>query len=122
MSNIVKFPKAKQVAPPIQVNTERIKAPMPPGATVTTVLKWMWLIVRVPLFLVLYWLRMPVILVCNFISVPLLFAWLFAWYAFPEKTAMVWGFAALSLAAFVVMWLYDIVLMLLSPQEMIHTL
>jgi hypothetical protein len=122
MSNIVKFPKTKQVAPPIRVNAERIKATMPRGATVTTVLKWMWLIVRVPLFLVLYWLRMPVMLVCNFISVPLLFAWLFAWYAFPEKTVMVWGFATLSLAAFVVMWLYDIVLMLLSPQEMFHTL
>lgn len=122
MTNIVKFPKAKQPASSIEVSAERIRAIMPRGATVKVVLSWAWLIVRLPLFLVMYWLRLPVMLVCNFISVPLLFAWLFAWYAFPEKTAMVWGFATMSFTAFAVLWLYDFVLMLLSPQEMFRTL
>jgi hypothetical protein len=54
--------------------------------------------------------------------VPLLFLWLFTWYAFPEKPQMVWTFAAASFIAFVVQWVYDFVLMALSPQDMIATL
>lgn len=95
---------------------------MPGVETVTAVLACLWLIARIPLFLVMFWLRLPVLLVCNLISGPMLFAWLFAWYAFPEKTAMVWGCAAFSFVAFFVSWLYDVILMLISPFDMLKTL
>ena len=81
-----------------------------------------WMLVRVPLFLVLYWLRIPVMLICNVISIPALFAFLFSWYAFPDKTRMIVALAAVSFTAFVILWAYDYVLMLLSPQDMMKTL
>lgn len=78
--------------------------------------------VRMLLFFLLYWLRPLIVGGCSFASVLLLLAWLFAWYAFPDKTNMVWGFAALSFICFVVTWLYDFVLMALSPQDVVRTL
>lgn len=122
MNNVIKFPRLKKTLPNIAFDSEKIKAAMPSASTVNGVIAWLWFAVRVPVFLVLYWLRLPVVLVCNLLSVPLLFAWLFAWYAFPEKHAMVWGFAVISLVAFVAEWLYDLVLMAISPQAMMKTL
>lgn len=76
-------------------------------------------LVRAALFLVLLWLRVPVVLVCEFISIPMMFCWLFAWYAFPDKKLMIWAFAGTSFAAFAVMWFYDVLLMALSPRDMV---
>ncbi len=76
------------------------------------------MVIRYPLFVILYWLRFPVMLVCNLISIPLLFAWLFAWYAFPDKTPMIWGFGLASLGAFMITLWYDLILGFLSPTEL----
>lgn len=122
MDNVVKFPKAKRALPAIDLSADRIKAAMPKASSVKSVLAWLWLIVRLPVFLVLYWLRLPVIFLCNLVSIPMLIAWLFAWYAFPDKTAMVWGFGIISFCAFVIAWTYDFILMALSPQDMMRTL
>lgn len=86
------------------------------------VLFWLWFAIRLPAFLVLYWLRGPIVLVCNLIFGPFLVAWLFAWYAFPDKPHMVWGFATISFVAFVAAWVYDFILMFLSPQDMMQNL
>lgn len=94
----------------------------PAGTTPSKVGTLLWSIVRVPLFLVLYWLRLPVMLVCRLISAPALLAFLFSLYAFPDKHAMVTGFGVLSFGAFVGLWLYDTLLMWLSPQDMMRTL
>ena len=85
-------------------------------------LLFLWLVMRLPIFLVMYWLRLPVMFVCNLVSVPMLLAWLFSWYAFPDKTNMVWGFATMSFCAFFLGWVYDFVLMAIAPQDMIATL
>jgi hypothetical protein len=77
--------------------------------------------VRYLLFLIMYWLRGPVTLVCGMICFPMLLAWLFALYAFPDKTHMVWGFGVMSFSTFVLMWVYDLVLMALSPEDIILT-
>jgi hypothetical protein len=95
---------------------------MPKGSTVKAVFAWLFLLVRLPVFLVMYWLRMPIIFLCNLISIPMLLAWLFSWYAFPDKTNMVWGFAIISFVAFVFSWLYDFILMAIAPQDMMMTL
>lgn len=122
-NNVLKFPnKTKSFKPPVDIDTERIKEALKPigekRATAKFFFLWVLYIIRLPVFLILYWLRLPVVFVCNLISIPMLCAWLFAWYAFPDKTHMVWGFATLSFTAFVVAWCYDFVLMAISPQDM----
>lgn len=122
-NNVLKFPnRARSFKPPVNIDTERIKEELTPNgvkfATAKSVFLWFLYLIRVPVFLVLYWLRLPVVFVCNLISIPMLCAWLFAWYAFPDKTHMVWGFATVSFTAFVVAWCYDFVLMAISPQDM----
>lgn len=124
MSNVVKFPKAKRGLPALDLDAAKIKAKaaMPKAATIKGVLAWLLLLVRVPVFLVMYWLRLPVMFVCNLVSVPMLLAWLFSLYAFPDKHAMVWGFGIVSFAAFVMGWMYDFILMAIAPQDMMMTL
>lgn len=80
----------------------------------------LWAIVRVSLFVVRYWLRLPVMFVCRLISVPTLLAFLFSLCAFPDKHAMVTGFGVLSFGAFTALWLYDTLLIWLSPQDMMR--
>jgi len=126
MTNIVNFPKAPKAKityrPAVKIDAEKIKAAMPKSVTVKNVFTFILWAIRMPLFLVMYWLRLPVVFVCNIISVPALFAWLFAWYAFPEKTGMVWGIAALSFTAFFIRYAYDFILSVLSPQTMMMEL
>jgi prepilin signal peptidase PulO-like enzyme (type II secretory pathway) len=124
MSNIIKFPrpKGKQDLHVFELNVEKIKKLMPKASTVKDVFAWLFLLVRLPLFLIMYWLRLPVIFLCNLVSIPMLIAWMFALYAFPDKTAMVWGFGIASFSAFVVSWAYDFILMAISPQDMMMTL
>lgn len=118
-NNVVKFPKPRRSLPAIDISADKIKKVIVPRtSTVKSVFVWLCLIIRLPVFLVMYWLRLPVIFLCNLVSVPMLLAWLFAWYAFPDKTQMVWGFGTLSFVAFVIAWSYDFVLMAISPQEM----
>jgi hypothetical protein len=120
MANVVKFPKSLKLGRGLSaLDVEHIKAALPRRGILKMVLIVFWLLVRVPLFLVLYWLRGPVVLVCNLIWVPMLFAFLFAWYAFPEKPQMAWLFGITSFVTFVCMVAYDFVLMMLSPWEMI---
>ncbi|MRK19124.1 hypothetical protein [Pseudomonas sp. JG-B] len=77
---------------------------------------------RTLLFLVLYWLRLPIVGLLSILSVAGLFGTLFALYAFPEKTAMVWGIGSLSFLSFAVVYGYDFLLMKLSPLPMVDTL
>jgi hypothetical protein len=124
MSNVMKFPKKCKLSP-MKVSGShitRIKAATPRGITAGSILSFVWLLVRLPVFLVLYWLRLPVMLVCNFISIPSLAAFLFSWYAFPDKTPMVVAFGVVSFLAFTLMYIYDLVLMALSPQDIVRTL
>jgi hypothetical protein len=122
MSNVLKFPKGKRALPALDLHADKIKKAMPKAATVKGVFAWLFMLVRLPVFLVMYWLRLPIIFLCNLVSVPMLLAWLFAWYAFPDKTAMVWGFGIVSFVAFVIAWTYDFILMAISPQDMMRTL
>lgn len=98
--------------------TDKNKTLRPKNAALT----WLFVALRTPVFLVLYWLRLPVVFLCNIVSIPMLFAWLFSLYAFPDKVAMIWGFGLMSFTAFVIAWTYDYVLMLLSPMDMIQSL
>jgi len=117
---VVNFPKSKQSLPGIHLNADKIKAVMP-EVSVLTVFVRLRLIVRWPVFLVFYWLRMPVLMVCNLLSVPTMLAFLFGLYAFPEHRAMVYAVGGVSFAAFAVHWAYDSLLIWLSPNDVIFT-
>lgn len=87
--------------------------------------RWFGFGLRMVTFFVLYWLRFPVVLVCNLIAAPAFIAWLFALAAFPEGaqyTHAKWGFAIISFTAFMLKYGYDYLLGLLSPEEVIRTL
>jgi hypothetical protein len=86
------------------------------------VIVFLWTVVRIPVFLVLYWLRLPVMLLCNVLSIPTLFLFLFAWFAFPEHTTMVKAFGTTSFVAFVGAYCYDMLLMAIAPGDMMRQL
>jgi hypothetical protein len=118
---VVNFPKSKQPLPGRHLNVDKIKEVTPEASRIKLVFVWLWVAVRFPLFLVLYWLRLPILTVCNLISVPGLFAFLFGLYALPEYRSMVWEIGCISFAAFALHWAYDSLLIWLSPNDVIFT-
>jgi hypothetical protein len=122
MNNVVDFPKTDRSLPKADVAAVGDNTDVPKAELTDGFLRGLWLVVRLPVFLLMYWLRMPVMLVCNLVSIPMLLLWLFSLYAFPDKHAMVWGFGIISFLAFVIGWTYDFILMAISPQDMMKTL
>ncbi|MGY4831836.1 hypothetical protein ACVNIS_24900 (plasmid) [Sphaerotilaceae bacterium SBD11-9] len=123
MTNIYQFPKAAaEVRPTTHEPTEAVDGQALQQPPARHPLAIVWAIARVPLFLVLYWLRFPLMLVCRFLSAPVLLVFLFTLYAFPDKTHMHWALGGASFLGFAGLWLYDLLLMALSPQEMMRTL
>lgn len=121
MAEVIKFPKtAKVVKAPLKIEAGKINKF--DRGTIKTIVLWLWCILRLPIYIVLLWLRLPVMFVCNILSVPLLIGWLFSWYAFPDKTNMVWSLGGASFIFFTAMFLYDYLLMLISPFEMLASL
>jgi hypothetical protein len=112
MSNIVKFPSQPQ---------EQDGDTMEGANQSRSKLAWLWAVVRLPLFLVLYWLRGPVVFLCNLVAGPAFLVFLFGLYFLPEHRAMVWGVGGMSFAAFAMRWAYDSLLMWLSPERLVFT-
>lgn len=123
MSNVFQFPKAASPPPEevVQVQ-ETVEVSAPQRETARGFLPLLWACVRVPLFLVLYWLRFPLALLCRFLAAPVMLIFLFTLWAFPDKTNMHIGLGVVSFIGFAGLWLYDWLLMALSPQEMMRTL
>ena len=123
MSNIVRFPKRPEAPQTAELDTDSIKAavrlprPSPPA-----LLAWLWRLLRLPLFLVLYWLRLPIVAVCNLISRPALLAFMGGFFLIPAASPhrhIVWVFGGVSLAAFALGWLYDSLLLALAPEGVV---
>lgn len=122
-NNILKFPKSKRTAPALQVDRERIKAAFPKaGSVMKKSFAWLWLIVRLPVFLAMYWLRTPIIFLLTRISAITLFCWLFSLYAFSEQHTMVRAFGFVSFGSFVLSYAYDFILAAIAPEDMMRTL
>lgn len=126
MTNIVQFPlKTKKkitYRPAINIHAMDGKGLATSAPVFKKALSFLWNFVRLPLFFVMYWLRLPVMAVCKVVSVGSLLGWLVALVVIPNDTHRVWGMAIISLSFFVIEWTYDYFLMMLSPQEMIKTL
>lgn len=117
MSNVLKFPKVKRDKQGLKLAAEKLKQMRPSADSVGTFFGVLFDIVRLPVFLVMAWLRVPVVMLCNFIAIPFFLCWLFAWYAFPEEPVMYHGFGIISFVAFVLGWSYDWLLMQLAPDD-----
>jgi hypothetical protein len=89
-----------------------------PGSKLRTVGRAALYGLRLAIFFPMFWARFVVVPLCNLLSGALFLILLFALWAFPDKTGMLWSFAITSFVAFVVAWTYDFILALLSPQEM----
>lgn len=123
MSNIVKFPKRPEAPQAAELDGDRIKAAIRlPRPTLPGFLAWLWRVLRLPLFLVLYWLRLPIVGLCNLVSVPAFLGFLAGFFLIPSGApirGLVWFLGGVSLTAFVLAWLYDSLLMLLAPEGVV---
>lgn len=122
MTKVVKFPLPEESASRLNAVAARVTSAIAPTALAMVALRWLMRTLRLLAFLILCWLRLPVIFLMDLISIPSLFAWLFSLYAFPDKHAMIWGFGIVSFAAFTARWLYDAILMAIAPYEVVRTL
>jgi hypothetical protein len=121
MSNIVKFPPQPQEQRGIEQDGDSMEGANQSRSKLAGVLAWLWAVVRLPLFLVLYWLRGPVVFLCNLVAGPALLGFLFGLYFLPQHRAMVWGVGGMSFAAFAMRWAYDSLLMWLSLDRLVFT-
>ena len=78
-------------------------------------------ILRYLLFAVLLWLRFPVKVVLSIISGLALVGSLLIWLLY-EDYSMLPGFVMIGVTASLLSWVYDLLLGLLSPADMINTL
>ncbi len=122
MSKIISFPKVSRRDQGVESLEHQeggdAFATEPPGG----VSAWLFNALRTVFFLVLYWLRGPILWVCGVVSILALLAFLITLYAYPSKQSMVWGLGILSFLAFVIQWAYDEVLLMLSPRDVVRQL
>lgn len=100
MSHIVKFPNSSRSKTHSDSAVEG--EPVGPGQGKhwsLRALQMLLMMARVPVFLVLYWLRTRLVLIGSILSFPMFLLCLFAWYAFPEKPQMYGSFGVVSFTA-----------------------
>jgi len=123
MGNIVRFPKRPEGPQPAELDADSIKATIrPPRPTLPGLLAWLWRLLRLPLFLVLYWLRLPIVGLCNLISVPALLAFLAGLFFLDASSThrpIVWFLGGVSFTAVSLGWLYDSLLLALAPEGVV---
>lgn len=123
MGNIVSFPKRPEAPQNVELDADSIKAAMRPSRpSLPALLAWLCRVLRLPLFLVLYWLRLPIVGLCNLVSVPGFLCFLAGFFLVPSGApirGLVWFLGGVSLAAFVMAWLYDSLLLALAPEGVV---
>lgn len=90
-----------------------------PRALLVDVLAFLWAVVRMPLFMVLMWLRAPVLIMFNLLGSLASLCFVFGLLFFREKHSILWSLGGMSFAAFALRWAYDSLLLWLSPEEII---
>ena len=96
----------KDTTPTAASRSERVLTTFFVGAV------WVWRVLRVPVFFLLYWLRLPVMFLAGLVAVPTMIAWLFSFYVLPQHT---FGLGVISFAAFTIQVAYDLLLVWLAP-------
>lgn len=123
MGNVVRFPKRPEGPQPAELDADSIRAAIrPPRPPLPGLLAWLWHLLRLPLFLVLYWLRLPIVGLCNLVSVPALLAFLAGLILLPSDEplrGLVWFVGGVGLSAFALAWFYDSLLLALAPDGVV---
>ena len=122
MSNVVKFSKTKKAIPakPILDVTHRYvehkhrRVQFLPWNMVLNVLIFLIVCLRTIALTLLLWFRPILFVVIWPLSGLLLIAFIVCLFTHPADHRLTWGFGLLSFAAFLIMYLYDGVLMFLS--------
>jgi hypothetical protein len=73
--------------------------------------------VRHIVFVALAWLRIPISLLCQVITAGCFIALALGFFIAPDKHQMLWLMAGMGFASFAFLWVYDMVLMWLSPVD-----
>jgi hypothetical protein len=113
MTNVYQFPGKKSV-----VQAIRVKSLAEPRVKMI-VSGWLWSATRSMLFILLYWLRIPVVGFFRLISGPLLLFCFVGYFLLPpaHKWEILAFSAGLSLSSFVLAFLFDCLLAKLSPDN-----
>jgi hypothetical protein len=123
MNKIVKFPIRSERLQSAELDAGRIKATMrPQRLTLFGLLAWLWRLLRLPLFLVLYWLRPLIMAVCSLVSTPALLCFIASFFFIAGESphrAIVWVFGGVSFTAFALGWFYDSLLLALAPDGLV---
>lgn len=84
-------------------------------------LKALTAVLRVILFYLLLWLRVPVVLVLQALTslAAIAFAVMLVVRGWENAFSVFWPMLSVSFVAFVVRWIYDGVLMILSPDDLL---
>ncbi len=112
MGNIVKFPKRPEGPQPAELDADSIRAAIrPPRPTLPGLLAWLWRL-----------LRLPIVGLCNLVSVPALLAFLAGFFFIGSDSPhrhIVWVFGGVSFTAAALAWFYDSLLLALAPEGVV---
>ncbi len=83
------------------------------------IIKFLIILLRVSAFYVLLWIRIPLVLICEAVTSLSAVAFLVMLIVrgWSNAIEVFWPLLAFSFGAFVLRWIYDGILMLLSPEE-----
>lgn len=86
---------------------------------VKIIIKFLIILLRVSAFYVLLWIRIPLVLICEGVTSLSAVAFLVMLIVrgWSNAIEVFWPLLAFSFGAFVLRWIYDGILMLLSPEE-----
>jgi hypothetical protein len=73
-------------------------------------------------FVALAWLRIPLSLLCQVITAGCFIALALGFFIAPDKHEMLWLMGGMGFASFAFLWVYDMVLMWLSPVDTVMSL
>lgn len=115
MSNVYRFPNKKPIFQNARINI----ASRLPNAAAKAASRRLWGFIRPVLFILLCWLRWPIVGVFRLISGPALLFCFVGYFLLPaaHKWEILSFSAGLSLASFVLGFLFDSLLVKLSPDN-----
>lgn len=119
MSNVYKFPDAGREPPKLIPHNAEEEGSQKSNVALG-ILLGLLMFLRTILYLVMYWLRLPVLFLSNLVCGLGFFGALFGWMV--SKPDMLWLCGILSFTAFVIRWGYDFILAAISPEEVMRTL
>lgn len=103
----------------MRTQSNTIKSEGHPPSPLYRFLSLLSVVVRKLIFLVLMWLRTPILYVIHILGLLFTVGFFVALVCFRERHLMLWSLGGLSFIAFSMRWFYDSLLLKLSTEEII---